>query len=222
MTQSKTKAPLKFRIEGREYETLDQYKTGKELKKLADIPLEVKLYIKVEEGYEPGIVENEDRIDIARKGLEEFYVKDKLKFTINGTEFVSYKQYLTGKELKELGNVKETEELYLKVEPPYENELIEDSDEVNLARKGKEHFISQKFSVVIIVNARAKNWEKRKISFEEVVVLAFGTYDPNPNRIYTVSYSNGPGPKPEGTMVRGENVKVKNKMNFDVSATDRS
>lgn len=222
MTHAKTKAPLKFTIEGHEHETLDQYKTGAELKEIAGIPLDVALYIKVEKGYEPEIIANDDKIDLARKGHEEFFVKDKFKFTINGDEFVSYQQYLTGKEIRNLGKIDESENLFLKGGNPHDNEPIEDIDEINLAKPGKEHFISAKFSVVLIVNARPKTWEKRQISFEEVVILAFGNYDPNPNRVYTVSYSNGPRPKPEGTMVRGEIVNVKNKMNFDVSATDRS
>jgi hypothetical protein len=53
-------------------------------------------------------------------------------------------------------------------------------------------------------------------------VLAFGNHDPNPNRVYTVTYSGGVPPKTEGTMVRGQMISVKDKTNFDVSATDKS
>ena len=38
------KVPLKFVIEGKEYETFDQYKTGAELKQLAGIPLDTELF----------------------------------------------------------------------------------------------------------------------------------------------------------------------------------
>lgn len=74
----------------------------------------------------------------------------------------------------------------------------------------------------IIVNAREKIWKKRKISFDEVVILAFGAISPNPNVVYTVTYKKGHGNKPEGTMDRGEEVKVKKGMIFNVTQTDKS
>lgn len=74
----------------------------------------------------------------------------------------------------------------------------------------------------IIVNAREKIWNEKKISFDEVVVLAFGEISPNPNVVYTVTYKKGNGNKPEGTIDRGENVKVKNGMIFNVTQTDKS
>lgn len=76
--------------------------------------------------------------------------------------------------------------------------------------------------VIIIVNGREKTWTKKTISFEEVVVLAFGSISSNPNTCYTVTYSRGSGQKPEGSMVKGQEVKVKSKMVFNVTATDKS
>ena len=74
----------------------------------------------------------------------------------------------------------------------------------------------------LVVNARRKEWEGPTISFEQVVALAFGTYDNNPNRGYTVTYSKGPNTNREGTMVKGAVVDVTNNMIFDVTATDKS
>ncbi|MEZ4720482.1 MAG: multiubiquitin domain-containing protein [Flavobacteriales bacterium] len=76
--------------------------------------------------------------------------------------------------------------------------------------------------VSIIVNGQEKEWEKDEISFKEVVILAFGSYDENPQIVYTVTYKRGQGNKPEGTMVKGESVKVKDKMIFNATRTDRS
>jgi uncharacterized protein YegP (UPF0339 family) len=77
-------------------------------------------------------------------------------------------------------------------------------------------------TVEIIVNGRPKQWSKKLISFEEVVVLAFGSYNNNPNVCYTITYSKGYHSKPEGSMVKGQEVKVKRKMIFNVTATDKS
>jgi len=213
---------LTFTVEGKPFETFDQYKTGAELKQLGGIPLGAELFLAVEEGYEPELIRNDTPVDLARKEVEHFFVKVKLTFTINGMSFISYEQYIKGSVIRQLGKIPTTDDIFLKIEQPFKDEFIADDEEVDLARPGKEHFISKPICITLIVNARPKPWNKRTISFEEVVVLAFGNYDQNPNRIYTVTYSNGVPPKPEGTMVKGQVIHVKDKTNFDVSATDKS
>lgn len=74
----------------------------------------------------------------------------------------------------------------------------------------------------IIVNGREKTWNEKEISFAQVVTLAFGTYVENGSTEYTVTYKRGHGSKPEGSMVKGDRVKVKDKMIFNVTATDKS
>ena len=76
--------------------------------------------------------------------------------------------------------------------------------------------------ILIIVNAREHTWLAEEISYEQVVILAFGRFIPNNNTIYSVLYKRGQGNKPEGTMVKGDNVHVKDKMIFNVTATDKS
>lgn len=73
----------------------------------------------------------------------------------------------------------------------------------------------------IFVNAREKTVTQDKLSFDEVVVLAFGppNYD---SSVYTVTYRKGEEPKPQGTLVQGESVRVKSGMIFNVVRTDRS
>ncbi|WP_421977509.1 multiubiquitin domain-containing protein [Roseivirga seohaensis] len=74
----------------------------------------------------------------------------------------------------------------------------------------------------IVVNGRAKPFDEKKISFEKVIVLAFGEISNNPNVFYTVTYKRGMGDKPEGSLVRGQEVRVKNKMIFNATCTDKS
>ena len=74
----------------------------------------------------------------------------------------------------------------------------------------------------IIVNAREKKWYEKKISFEQVVVLAFGVFDNNESTSYTVTYKRGEDRKPEGSMVMGDSIVVKDKMIFNVTATNKS
>ena len=74
----------------------------------------------------------------------------------------------------------------------------------------------------IVVNAREKTFTGREISFNQVVELAFGSVSPNPNIVYTVTYKRGEGNKPEGSMEKGDTVKVKDGMIFNVTQTDKS
>jgi hypothetical protein len=80
----------------------------------------------------------------------------------------------------------------------------------------------KKHGVTLIVNARPKEWTDQHITFREVVVLQYGQFEDNPNIEYTVAYSNGPRPNPQGSMVHGDKVKVQERMNFNVTRTDKS
>ena len=73
----------------------------------------------------------------------------------------------------------------------------------------------------IIVNGREKKFTGKEISFKQVIELAFGTYEDNPNIVYTVTYSKGEDKK-EGTMTAGSTVKVKDGMIFNATRTDKS
>jgi hypothetical protein len=77
-------------------------------------------------------------------------------------------------------------------------------------------------TVTIIVNARPKTVQKDEITFEEIIRLAYDNPPSGPNWVFTVTYHRGHGNKPEGSLHAGESVKVKDKMVFDVTATDKS
>lgn len=75
----------------------------------------------------------------------------------------------------------------------------------------------------IYVNSRPKQVPaKEALSFEEIVILAFGTFEKAPNIVYTVTYRKGEGNKPAGSLVDGESVRIKDGMIFDVTRTDKS
>lgn len=76
--------------------------------------------------------------------------------------------------------------------------------------------------VKIIINGREFEVEKRKITFEEIIQLGLGEYNPSENTVYTVSYSKGEDKKPKGQLVVGEKVMVKDGMIFNVSRTNKS
>ncbi|HOW60167.1 MAG TPA: multiubiquitin domain-containing protein [Candidatus Moranbacteria bacterium] len=77
--------------------------------------------------------------------------------------------------------------------------------------------------VTIIVNTRPHEWDKKEeISFEEVVTLAFGSFSEDAAIAYTVIYSRGKDENKEGSLVKGESVKVKDEMIFNATQTNKS
>jgi hypothetical protein len=76
--------------------------------------------------------------------------------------------------------------------------------------------------ITIIVNGRQKAVADKEISFAEIVALAFDNPPTGPNIVFTITFRRGHGNRPEGTLVEGETVKVKEGMIFNVTATDKS
>lgn len=150
--------------------------------------------------------------------------KPLLELTINEKKYEWHQEYITGAEIRKLGNIPSEDELFLSIKKPWEDEPIPDDKQVNLARPKMEHFYSKEkdYKVTLIVNGRPKPWTEKIVTFEQIVFLAFGAYDPNPAKVYTVTYDKGPHANPEGSMVKGDKVFVKNKMIFNVTATDKS
>jgi hypothetical protein len=72
----------------------------------------------------------------------------------------------------------------------------------------------------IIVNGRERTVTGKTINFERVVVLAFGSIDPQ--TIYTMAYAEGPASNREGKMVVGDVVEIKEGMVFNVTITRKS
>ena len=110
---SSEKIPLKFVVEGKEYQTCNQYITGAELKQIAGIPLDTELFLSISKPYEDELIENEKTVNLARPETEYFFVKKKLHFTINGTLYTWYKQYIRGIQIRQLGNIPAEDEIYL-------------------------------------------------------------------------------------------------------------
>lgn len=80
----------------------------------------------------------------------------------------------------------------------------------------------EKWDVLIYVNTAEKAWNERFITFEQVVELAFGQFENNPDVTYTVTYKRGDDKKPEGSLVNGEKTPVKDKMRFNATRANRS
>ncbi len=130
----------------------------------------------------------------------------------------------TGDALYKLGCVQPGFDLFREVKGDREDPIVENDDEPVHLRKD-EHFHSgaaQPHKYIIIVNGQKKTVTTKKVSFDEIVKLAFPTPLQGSNILYTVSYEDGPRINPQGSLKEGQSVFVKNWMIFNVTATDKS
>ena len=130
----------------------------------------------------------------------------------------------TGEALYRLGHVQPGFDLFRDARGDKEDPLVE-NDEEPVHLREDEHFHSgpaQPREYTIIVNGQRKVVITRRVSFNEIVKLAFPTPPAGANILYTVSYEDGPRVNPQGSLKEGQSVVVKNGMIFNVTATDKS
>lgn len=78
-------------------------------------------------------------------------------------------------------------------------------------------------TVTVVVNGESKVVDKKEeLTFDEVVDLAFNPRPVGQEIVYEITYWRGHGNKPEGHLVEGGTVKVKDGMVFNVHYTDKS
>jgi hypothetical protein len=87
---------------------------------------------------------------------------------------------------------------------------------------GHEHEGGHGHEYHIRINNRPFVVKGPKITFEEVVRLAGQEISTDPNLILTVTYEHGPDNQPEGTLILGQSVRVKEGMMFYVKVTNNS
>ena len=72
----------------------------------------------------------------------------------------------------------------------------------------------------IIVNGRPREVGEHKLTYLQVVQLAFPGEQPSEGVVYTVTYSNLHGK--DGSLVEGQDVPIKDGTVFNVAKTDKS
>lgn len=100
--------------------------------------------------------------------------------------------------------------------------VIGDIEFADLTEQGVERFVTKPISITIIVNAKPRVVNRRRLAYWDVVLLAFPDAVPSEGIIYTIDYARGPHANPEGTLASGQHVQVKEGMKFYVTPTDKS
>lgn len=89
-----------------------------------------------------------------------------------------------------------------------------------MSNSKQEHEADHNKVYSIVVNGRQREVTEHKLSYQQVVKLAFSDDQPDQNTIYTVAYANPHGK--DGTLTDGQDVNIKEGMVFNVSKTNRS
>jgi hypothetical protein len=129
-----------------------------------------------------------------------------------------------GEALYTLGNVAPGLVLYREVTGDREDKVIPNGPETVHLRED-EHFHSgapEKKEITIIVNGRKREVDTKELSFDQIVALAFNPVPTGPNILFTITYRHGPQANPQGNLLEGATVKLKDGMIFNVTATDKS
>lgn len=145
-------------------------------------------------------------------------------FVVDGVNMVWPQKAITGRNIKRLVGKDEDDIEVLLEREDQPDKVIGDDDQVRLSGDGVEKFKTRpaKVTITIIVEGTAHQWHKKKISFDQVVTLEVPDYAQHPEITYSVKFTNGPPNRPEGTLAKGESVRVKDGMIFNVSETGQS
>ena len=94
--------------------------------------------------------------------------------------------------------------------------------EYKLEHGDKDHGRPDEKGFSIIVNGREKTVENEELTFDRIIALAF--HDPPTGEFicFTITYRCAGGRKPEGTLIEGESVKVRDGTVINVTVTDKS
>ena len=149
--------------------------------------------------------------------------KPPVQISIDGRRLTSPER-TTAQDLYSAGNVATGLSLYRIRDDDHEDELVKNGSQAVHLAEGEQFRTAEasKQGVTVVVNARPQRVTSKRLTFEQVVALAFPTSPGGVDLIHTVTYYRGHGDKPEGTLVTGGSVKVKEGMVFNVTATNRS
>jgi len=152
---------LQIIIEDRHFQWGSQYILGRQVRELYGVSQDVELFLAIKKPWEDELIRDEDKVNLARPGIERFYFKHILLITINDKKYKWYEQYITGAQLRVLGGIPENQDIFLSVSKPWVDELISNDTKVDLARPSIEHFYSKEREHDVYVTIKVNDKEKK-------------------------------------------------------------
>jgi len=147
--------------------------------------------------------------------------KEVFKFKVDSNIFESEKSVISGAEMKSITGLSPDITIYQILDKKAGIKIIQNDSSVDLSVSGVEKFgvIIQNFSCTLKLNSSDIQWNKQYISYDEVVSLVYGT-----NEVLKVSitYSHGPETNPNGNLLIGEIILVKDFIRITADGTVKS
>lgn len=87
MSNEKPKKQYQILINSKQFEWIDQFITGQQVRKLGSVPEDEDLFLKINGQKEDELIMNETRVDLEKPGVEHFYSKEpqhKYEIIVNG------------------------------------------------------------------------------------------------------------------------------------------
>lgn len=170
-------------------------------------------------------VRPEETVDLRSAGAEKFLVfrcDRSFRFFLDERAFDWGASHISGGTLKQLAGVPGmSTDLWLDAAGGHDR-LISDRELINLASPGVERFVTRPIRIAIKVNSRDREVNHRELTYWELVKLAFVDAGPSDQIVYSIDYASGPHQNPNGSLVEGQTVIVKEGMKFYVTPTDKS
>lgn len=171
------------------------------------------------------VIRPEETVDLRSAGVEKFLVfrSDRsFRFFLDERAFDWGAAHISGRTIKRLAGVpSETTDVLLDPVAGHDR-VIEDKELVDLATPGTERFVTRPIQITLKVNSRDRVVDHRVLTYWEVVKLAYPEAVHSDQIIYSIDYASGPRQNPNGSLVEGQSVLVKDGMKFYVTPTDKS
>lgn len=155
----------------------------------------------------------DEPFDIRGAAVERFvaFLSDRdFKLTIDEAQIKWGKPLITGQELYKLAGIGEEKAVFLRV-PGGQDRLIEPAELLDLSAPGVEHFITAPApakTFQISVNGRPRVVNNRRVTFEQIVHLAFPGPQPE-NAVFSMTYRHAASEPHAGELGKGGSVDVK-------------
>ena len=155
----------------------------------------------------------DEAFDLRGKGAERFvaFLTDRtFKLTLDNAQIEWGEPVMSGAVLYELAKLSTEEAVFLEVRGG-KDRLIDPGEAIDLAEPGIERFITAPKPAAtfeIIVNSRPKKVPDRKVTFEQVVQLAFPG-EHAPNVVFSMTYRHAASKPHAGELGKGGVVEVK-------------
>jgi hypothetical protein len=161
--------------------------------------------------------------DLSNRGAHRFiaFLTDRdFKLTLNGGQISWGKPAITAAILYNLANASEDQAVFL-VGHDDHRRLIELGELVDLTAPGVEHFITDDLTFEILVNSRPRMVTGRKVTFAQIVSLAFPGAQAS-NVVFSMTYRHAASAPHAGELAAGGVVEIKQGTIFNVTRTVQS